>query len=140
MKNPPFISLPLALTAALSWTAAIQAESAAPAGSAQIQSIFVLPVSSKDGRDPFFPDSTRMVQVATTVSPTAQLSALKVPGIFGTPDHLLAIINNHTFSSGDEGDVKTPAGMVHIRCLEIQADHVVVEMNGQTHRINMEAE
>ena len=140
MKNPTSIFLPLALAIALSWTAAIQAENTLPAGSAQIQSIFILPASSKDGRDPFFPDSTRMVQVPTATSPTVQLSSLKVPGIFGAPGHLLAIINKHTFGVGDEGDVKTPAGMVHVRCLQIQADHVLVDIDGQIHRINLEAD
>jgi len=51
---------------------------------------------------------------------------------------LLAIINNHTFAVGDEGDVLTTSGRVSLRCLEIHPDYVIVEINGQIHRINMD--
>jgi hypothetical protein len=51
---------------------------------------------------------------------------------------LLAIINNHTFGVGDEGDVLTPSGKIHLRCLEIHPDMVIVEIGGKIHRINLE--
>ena len=42
----------------------------------------------------------------------------------------MAIINNHTFAVGDEGDVITPSGRVHLRCIDIQPGTVVIEVNG----------
>jgi len=139
MKNSTSIHLLLALAASLTVATKGRAEDHAPAGSVHVQSTFIVPVTSRDGRDPFFPESTRVAEVPTTATRTVEISSLKVPGIFGAPGHLLAIINNHTFAAGDEGDVKAAAGTVHIRCLEISADHVLVEMNGQTHRINLKA-
>jgi hypothetical protein len=51
---------------------------------------------------------------------------------------LLAIINNHTFAAGDEGEVSTSAGKLHIRCLEVGNDHVNVMVNGQYHRLKLQ--
>jgi hypothetical protein len=116
-----------------------KASTAAPA-SYQVRSIFILPGSNKDGHDPFFPESTRVVDDVRAASKTVEITSLKVPGISGTPGHLLAIINNHTFEVGDEGDVLTSSGRVHLRCIDIRADSVLVEINGQTHRINLEAQ
>ena len=109
-----------------------------PTGSAQIQSVFIMPTSSKEGRDPFFPESTRTIEAMAASTHTVEISSLRVPGISGTPGHFLAIINNHTFAVGDEGDVLTTSGRVSLRCLEIHPDYVIVEINGQIHRINMD--
>jgi hypothetical protein len=40
------------------------------------------------------------------------------------------MINGHTFSAGEEGDVKTAAGTARVRCLQITEDSAIVEMNG----------
>jgi hypothetical protein len=139
MKNLPFTFLALAM--GVSWLQGmkVQAQNTnPPAGSAQIQSVFIMPTSSKDGRDPFFPESTRTVDAMMAASHVVEITSLKVPGISGTPGHLLAIINNHTFAVGDEGDVLTTSGRVSLRCLEIHPDYVVVEINGQIHRINLD--
>lgn len=107
------------------------------------RSIFILPTSSKDGRDPFFPNSTRTVEIAPTAANNnkeAEITSLKCPGVSGTPDRMLAIINNHSFAVGDEGDVTTSTGKIHLRCLEILSDVVVVEVNGRVHRIKIGVE
>jgi hypothetical protein len=142
MKTLPSISPLLTLIISMTWGAGAQAEDNTPANlnPSQAQSIFVQPAGPRDGRDPFFPESTRIVETSVPTTHTVEISSLKVPGIFGESGHLLAIINNHTFAAGDEGDVKTSAGTVHLRCLQIQTDHVIVEMNGQIHRINLDAE
>jgi hypothetical protein len=106
----------------------------------QIRSIFIAPTSNKEGRDPFFPESTRLADAAASTNHVPEITSLKVPGIFGTPDHRLAIINNHTFAVGEEGDVLTATGRIHLKCVDIQADAVVVEVNGQQHRIRREQE
>lgn len=120
--------------------ATAKADSKLPAGTTQNRSVFVLPTSSREGRDPFFPESTRSIEEVKAASRTVEITALKVPGISGTPGHLLAIINNHTFAIGDEGDVLTSSGRVHLRCIEIQRGFVLVEINGQSHRLNLDAQ
>jgi len=140
MKISLSLSLLLAVGVSVSWAAGGPVENKISTGVGAIQSVFILPSNPKDGRDPFFPDSTRTPELAQPASHTVEVSSLKVPGISGTPGHLLAIINNHTFAVGEEGDVKTGSGLVHIRCLEIQNNAVVVEINGQPHRINVESQ
>ena len=127
------------LTFSVVGTINARAENNSSTNTVQIRSIFIAPTSNKDGRDPFFPESTRMVQVSPT-NHVAEITSLKVPGISGPPDHRLAIINNHTFAAGDECDVLTTTGRIHLRCVEIQKDAVIVEVNGQLHRIILEQE
>jgi hypothetical protein len=108
-------------------------------------SVFVLPKGLKEGRDPFYPNSTRVADAlaasaSTSSNPEAEIASLKCPGVSGTPGHMFAIINNHTFAVGDEGDVVVPGGKIHLRCLEIHPDVVVVEISGRIYRINLAAE
>lgn len=118
--------------------AAAEKKAVISTGFGNIQSVFVTPTSLKDGRDPFFPESGRAMENAMAQNHTVEISSLKVPGISGTPGHLFAIINNHTFAVGEEGDVKTAGGPVHLRCVDIQNSAVLVEINGQIHRIAVE--
>jgi hypothetical protein len=100
-------------------------------------SVFVVPTNPKDGRDPFFPNSTRPYDALSAVRPhVADVSSLVLKGISGPPDHRLVIINNHTFGVGDEENLVTPQGRIHIRCVEIKARSVVIESGGQRHELN----
>jgi hypothetical protein len=100
------------------------------------RSTFVIPTSPKDGRDPFFPNSTRLYEVVLPVQPhVADVSSLVLKGISGSSDHRLAIINNRTFGLGDEANVVTPQGPIHVRCVEIKAGSVVIESGGQRHEL-----
>ena len=142
MKNPPAIFLTLALAVSAAQAAKVPADNNPSIAPVRIQSVFIIPTSSKDGRDPFFPESKRL-KATPTVTPearqTMEISSLKFQGVSGTPGSLVAIINDHAYAVGDDGDVITATGRVHIRCLEIQADHVTVEINGQAHRINFQS-
>jgi hypothetical protein len=103
------------------------------------RSIFEQPTSPKEGRDPFFPNSMRYF--ASIVVPTAKtkdLSSLVIRGKSGTSDHPLVIINDITFAEGDDRDVITTDGRIHIRCLQIVGDLVVIEANGQHHQLHFE--
>jgi hypothetical protein len=101
------------------------------------RSVFVLPTNPKEGRDPFFPTSTRPFEEAASKNPAVgDLTSLVLKGISGSPDHRLVIINNHTFGVGDEGDVITPHSRIHIRCVEIKDNSVVVESGGQRHELS----
>lgn len=142
MKRAKHIIRLLALAAVSSASGVVAKD--APAPVTRSLSVFEIPSSVKDGRDPFFPESTRTSEAAAAAAAaasttrTAEITSLKVPGISGTPGHLLAIINNHTFAVGDEGDVITESGRLHLRCIDIQHDTVTVEVNGHIHRIKVE--
>ena len=101
------------------------------------RSVFVIPKSPKEGRDPFFPNSTRPYETVAAARPhTGDVSSLVLKGISGPPDHRLAIINNHTFGAGDEANIVTPQGPIHIRCIEVKTGSVVIESGGQRHELN----
>jgi len=96
------------------------------------RSAFALPSTSKEGRDPFFPDSTRPYETVAVANPRAtDITALVLRGFSGSMGQRLVIINNHTFATGDEGDVITPLGRIHLSCIEIKTNSVVIEVGGQ---------
>ena len=115
---------------------------AAPSGQttateAAIRSAFVIPSNPQEGRDPFFPDSSRPYRhaQATTQHLVADVTSLVLKGISGPSDHRLAIINNRTFAVGDEQDLVTPQGRLRVHCVEIKPDSVVVEFAGESHEL-----
>lgn len=100
------------------------------------RSVFTIPADSKDGRDPFFPDSPRPYEAVAAANPrVADVSSLVLKGFSGSLDQRLVIINNHTFAAGDEGDVTTPVGRIHLTCIEIKTNSVVIEVGGQRHEL-----
>jgi hypothetical protein len=104
-----------------------------PVRTGPIRSVFIMPASPKEGRDPFFPDSTRIYEtgVVATVSHVPEITSLKIKGYSVVNGQPMIIINNHSFMVNDEGDVLTSGGRVHIRCLEIKASTAIIEANGQ---------
>ena len=97
-----------------------------------VRSDFVMPSNPKEGRDPFFPDSTRPYATAAASNPkVADVTSLKLLGFSGEVPHRFVIINNHTFAAGDEGDVTTPNGRIHLRCIEVRTNSVLIEVGGQ---------
>lgn len=103
-----------------------------------LHSVFILPASPKDGRDPFFPSSMHPYQSA--VIPSARttdlnLDTLTMHGISGVPPHRLVIINKRTFAVGDYAEVSTSQGRIRVHCLEINANSVVIEVNGERHEL-----
>jgi hypothetical protein len=94
-----------------------------------VHSTFVMPSNPQEGRDPFYPESIR--PYANAMAHVVPVTTLTIRGFSGTPENRMVIINNHTFGAGDEGDVLTPGGRVHVHCLEINADNVVIEANNQ---------
>jgi len=116
---------------------AAPAKSPAPAKpEAPPHSVFNLPTNPREGRDPFFPTSNRPYESATAGKPhLADVSALVLRGISGSPDNRLAIINNHTFGVGDEGDLVTAQGRLHVRLVEVKSNSVVIEAGGSMHEL-----
>ena len=105
-------------------------------------SSFVMPANPAQGRDPFFPESTMRLYASNSQSQSHApvLTDLVLKSILGAPPRLLAIINNHTFATGDAGDVIVPSGQrIHIYCTDInlQAGTVTVEAGGASETLHL---
>jgi hypothetical protein len=102
-----------------------------------------MPKGPPEGVDPFFPRSKRPYQgtilpiVATTLEPVTVAVDLKLKAISGLPEHRLALINNHTFEAGEEGEVVTTTGRMRIRCLEITQDSAVVQVGAERRELHL---
>jgi hypothetical protein len=96
-------------------------------------SVFTMPTSAKEGRDPFFPTSMRPYQEAAADNPNQgpDYSAIKLGGISRTSRNVLCIINGETFAKDDEAFVKTPTGKIHVRCIQIDSSSVIIDAAGQ---------
>ena len=111
-----------------------------PVPDAVTRSVFMIPTNPREGRDPFFPTSSRPYESAQAGQPhVGDISSLVLKGVSGPPDHRLAIINNHTFGIGDSQDIVTAQGRIHVRCVEIKDDSVVIESAGQSHELKYTA-
>jgi hypothetical protein len=95
-----------------------------------IRSEFVIPKAQSEGRDPFFPNSTSLYNVAvpTNRGPVTVVASLTLMGL--SPE--VAVINGVSMKPGEETEVKVPGGRVSVRLLEIRVndDLAVVEVNG----------
>jgi hypothetical protein len=111
----------------------------APAKPAPARSVFVMPAGVRDGRDPFYPESARPYEDAVAAKHTLDSSAFSVKGESIEHGRAMVIINNHTFAIGDEGDVLTTSGRVHVRLVEIRANMAVIEVNGSRRELTIGA-
>ncbi len=96
------------------------------------QSVFAIPASPKDGRNPFFP---QLVPVVAPVVKPKEGGAIDMSGFLlngiTSPPRRTAMINGRTFEPGEEGEVKLPNGTkVLIKCGEIGTDSAVIQVNG----------
>jgi hypothetical protein len=99
--------------------------------------VFVMPASVREGRDPFYPESARPYEDAVASKRTMDTTAFIIKGLSVEHGHAMVIINNHTFALGDEGDVLTSSGRVHIRLAEIKnGTTVVIEVNGSRRELH----
>lgn len=107
------------------------------------QSVFINPKGPQDGVDPFFPRSKRpyfgtlLPVTQTNPEPVAVAVELKLKAISGLPEHRLALINNHTFEAGEEGEIITNNGRMRIRCLEITQDSAVVQVGPERRELHL---
>jgi hypothetical protein len=115
---------------------------AAPPARLEIpKSVFTVPANSNEGRDPFFPDSTRVYeqQMAKQHSNESPVTSLQVKSIMGGAPRYFAIIGTkgysggaNTFGVGDDGDIITQDGRrLTIHCTKITPTSVLLEVNGQ---------
>jgi hypothetical protein len=124
--------LPMAVASPLALFAAPTNQ---PAATPEIQqSVFIYPNTAAEGRDPFFPGSSHVYgSNPDNQSRGPSLTDLTLKSILGTPPRVFAIINNHTFAVGDDGDVTTKDGRrLHIHCVDInpKAGTATIEANG----------
>jgi hypothetical protein len=105
------------------------------------QSVFNTPRTPQEGKDPFFPGSTRIFASLTkTVVPPEKAvpqGELFLKGVSGPASHRLAIINNYTFAEGESGEVRTNSGRVHVHCLEIREESVVIQVAGKRRELHL---
>lgn len=139
---PLAVASPLPLSAAPpSGPEAVPGQKQPPNEKLEIQkSVFVYPKNPAQGRDPFFTASTRVYEDnSNSQSSGPSLSDLTLKSVIGTPPNVLAVINNHTFAPGDDGDVITKSGRrMHIHCVDInpKAMTATVEAGGTTVTLN----
>jgi hypothetical protein len=142
LRGLPALLLPLVVAGTSPALAAPRGQPDKPVEVAK--SIFIYPSSPKQGRDPFFPRSTRPYidnPVTLTNSAPKIISSLTLKSILGDGPQALAIINNHAFAEGDEGEVTTSEGRrLHIRLLEIKlkTKSAIVEVGGQNIELHLE--
>ena len=106
------------------------------------QSVFVIPKKATEGKDPFFPNATRVYNADAPVQqkgPAVSVGELSLKGISGTAAEPLAIINTTTFTTGEENDVITTAGRMRVRCLEINMalGTVLVQVGGERRELRL---
>jgi hypothetical protein len=115
---------------------ATSAVAAAPPAEPVIpKSVFIVPRTPQQGRDPFYPNSARLSpqESGRTSRPTfvAPVAELRLKAISGAAGAKLATINSRIFAVGEEGDVVTSSGRTRIRCLEINEDSVVIQVGSE---------
>jgi hypothetical protein len=100
------------------------------------KSVFVDDV--QNGKDPFYPNSTRRAEalprVATTTNsaPASSLlfDQLFLKGISGTKGEPLAIINTATIGLGEVAEIRCSGQVLKVRCREIRERSVLIELVG----------
>ena len=103
------------------------------------QSVFQIPSSPKDGRDPFFPNAILGAKPPTKVkeTPVIDPSGFVLNGITSPPKRT-AMINGRTFEPGESGEVKLPGGgRILIKCVEIKNESAIIEVAGQRQELKM---
>jgi hypothetical protein len=106
---------------------------------------FQLPRKYADGRDPFFPNSTRPYASETVQAAPTKISEPDVDfilkGISGTTEQPLAIINTTTFTTGEENEIIFKTRRIKIRCIEINmtAGNCLIEYGGTRRQLKLSA-
>lgn len=132
------------LSAPLSPAAEISADPTASAGEAATNALLAvaIPVAAFEniptqGKDPFFPNSTRRAPLVKVAAPVVQVvpvnnaSQLTLRGISGSPTKRIALINNLTFVAGEEGKVRIPGGLLKLRVIEVKDSSATIKIDGE---------
>ena len=148
MKTPFCLFITLALFAlnfsALSGQAA-PAANPTVSSNAIPQSVFTIPTDKKEGRDPFFPDSTRLWGASASAQPTkvskpTGASCLILKGLSGVPDHRLAMINGRTMARGEDAEINTDCGRLLVHCVDITASSAIIEVGSERRELHLRSD
>jgi hypothetical protein len=111
------------------------AKSVAPANELDMaavipKSVFAVPTTAREGRNPFFPQAKVVAQVPKEREPSLDTSVFILNGITGPPLRS-AMINGRTFLAGEEGEVRLQNGAkVLIKCAEIRDEGATIIVGG----------
>lgn len=103
-------------------------------------STFAVPRKATEGRDPFFPNSTRVYGEGLATNRTATVMVdLVLKGISGTTEKPLAIINSTTFTAGESNEVILKNGRMRIQCVEINmaAGTVLLQIGSERRELRL---
>lgn len=96
-------------------------------------SVFQMPGPGFLGRDPFYPNSLRVVRDAVPVATQAPINGdLVLKAISGTVSRPLAMINGVTFEVGEEREVRTGLGRVRVKLMSVQGLKVTIAVGNET--------
>lgn len=101
---------------------------------------FSIPTSTAEGRDPFFPESLRVrANLNTNTNATGRPipAQLVLQGISVVGTNRFALINGRTFIPNEDGEVPAGNGKVHLLCVSIKEDLVIVEVNGNRQELRL---
>ena len=95
------------------------------------------------GKDPFFPNSTRLrPRPAVRVTDPALLTSgvpdfIVLKGLAVMNQRKLAIINNYTVEAGEEFPLKVSGRTLKVKCVEIKESSVIINVNGSTKELQL---
>jgi hypothetical protein len=100
---------------------------AAPTAEPEIpQSVFVVPASPKEGRNPFFPNSAAKQAAPKPKSDFPDVSNFVLNGITSPPKRT-AMINGRTLEKGESTEMRLANGSRYmIQCLDIGDDKAII--------------
>jgi len=101
------------------------------------RSVFIVPSSPKQGRNPFFPRSVFHGPATEPKPQPVDTSAIVLNGLT-SPPRVSAMINGRTFEPGESGQIKLPNGVkVHVQCVEIRPDAVVAIIGAERRELRL---
>jgi hypothetical protein len=110
------------------------------------RSVFEVPTNPERGRDPFYPKSTRLFGLRTTSTNAAPVSRVTflLRGLAGAPGQRLATLTvkespgrSLILAEGETTSLRLPGGEIRVRCVSIEDDRVLVEINGSRQELRL---
>ncbi len=101
------------------------------------KSVFVIPANPKEGRDPFYPNSTSMYAVPSLANHSNSLSAPIELLTLKSLSPTLAQINRTLLAVGEESDIEVQGGRIHVRLVQIKPESVLVEVGGRQYELHL---
>jgi len=102
------------------------------------RSVFQMPEPGFVGRDPFYPNSARIMTDLTPVVSQRPVSGdLVLKAISGTASRPLAMINGVTFEVGEEREVRTALGRVRVRLVSVDGLKVTISVGSEKRELRL---